>query len=212
MQQAQALIFDLGNVLIDTDFNLTIKAFEALNPQKSAWLKENIYHASLFLDYEKGLIDDKTFRNGLQNILEIAVPDEQLDYAWNALLLNFSPERIEILQALRPRYKLFLLSNTNAIHIKKVNEILAQNFQIEKLDFLFDKVYYSFEMHKRKPEPAIFEQILQEQNLSPNKVVFFDDSLDNVRAAECIGIESVQIIPSQKELKHIFAPLNSFYL
>lgn len=195
------IIFDLGGVLLNLDTQATVLALKN-HCELSLKEKELIHLAhDVFLDYEKGLIPDAEFRARLREYLASEASDEELDRAWNMMLLNFPPERISLLKALRKNYKLYLLSNTNGIHLKKVNEIL-QEAAGKDLDHFFEKVYYSFYMFKRKPEPEIFQQVLDENNLVPEETLFIDDSLENVESAKKLGIHILHVTSNKTLIEY----------
>jgi glucose-1-phosphatase len=149
----------------------------------------------LFIDYEKGDFDDRQFRQQLREVLQLALSDDQINTAWNAMLLDIPKERIELLQALRKQYNLYVLSNTNAIHLQTINTMLHQNTSISSLDELFDKTYYSYQIKKSKPSAASFQHVLQDSNSLPEETLFIDDSLINIDAAKQLGIHTVHIQP-----------------
>jgi hypothetical protein len=112
------IIFDLGGVIINLDPAATAKAFVKLG--LSDW--DNQYsqakQSGLFDEYDKGKISDAEFRSGLRTFLPENVSDQQIDDAWNAMLLDIPPKRLELLSAVRKDHRIFLLSNTNFIHVK----------------------------------------------------------------------------------------------
>ena len=144
--------------------------------------------AEFFNDYETGGISDAQFRSAIKNELSITASDIQIDEAWNAMLLQVPVSRIEAFNVLRSRYKLFVLSNTNDIHIKKFYEIFDHLDSGCPFQAYFDKVYYSQEIGTRKPNATAWTPILNEYNLSPERTLFIDDRLDNIQAAEKLGL------------------------
>jgi glucose-1-phosphatase len=201
------IIFDLGGVLLNLDTQATVAAL--LHHSELSEEQKNLLHLShdIFLDYEKGIIPDAEFRARLREYLATQASDEDLDKAWNMMLLDFPPERISLLRKLRKKYNIYLLSNTNGIHLKKVNEILREVTGLD-LDHFFIKVYYSFYMYKRKPEPEIFLQVLHENNLKPEDTLFVDDSLDNVLSAQKLGI-GILHVTSKETLPQYFEEIIS---
>jgi glucose-1-phosphatase len=190
------IIFDLGGVLIDLNMNLTVEALASIckwNEEEKQELKLN---AEVFIKYERGEMDDAGFRKAVREYLhvELHLEDEVIDAAWNKMLLNFTQERIALLQALRKKYKLYLLSNTNQIHLNKVNEILHLATGIHDLSSLFDKAYYSHLMKARKPEPEIFLQVLQENNLKAEETLFIDDNEENIQSAARLNIGTLHVV------------------
>lgn len=192
------LIFDLGNVVIDIDFDLTFRAFSKLSSQYS-WeeVRHFIKEKHIWEDYEKGLCDDNEFREKLRKELKIKASDLELDEAFCGLLKKIQPERIELLQELSKKYRLFILSNTSNIHFKQVEKLLFESAKINHFSEIFEKVFLSFEMGKLKPEIEIYQQVLKEAYIKANETLFLDDMLINLEAASTLGIRTKQIIPNK---------------
>ncbi len=195
------LIFDLGGVIINLDTQASVRAFSNLgniveDPDIS------IYTLQLFIDYEKGFISDQEFRNRLSQKLNNC-SFEEIDRAWNCMLLDIPPIRLDFLRSLKEKYRMFLLSNTNGIHIEKVNKILKDVCGQEDFSCFFEKTYYSHIMKKRKPDFEIFEQVLNENNLLAEETLFIDDSAVNLNGAEHLGIQTL-LVTSEKSLFDFF--------
>lgn len=192
------LIFDLGNVIIDIDFDLTFREFSKLSSLYS-WeeVRHFIKEKCIWEDYEKGLVGDEKFREILRNELKIKASDTELDKAFCGLLQNIQPERIELLKELSKKYRLFILSNTSNIHFQKVEKLLFESAGISHFSEIFETVFLSFEMGKLKPEIEIYQQVLSQANLKANETLFFDDMLINLQGASTLGIHTRQIIPNK---------------
>ena len=196
------IIFDLGAVLLNIDFSATTQTFARLAGRDATWVDEKTNQFQCFLPYESGQWTDEQFRSAVRTTLELPLEDEAIDEAWNALLLDFPPERIALLQWLKSRYRTFLLSNTNPIHFRAVEGILARDTGLRSLHPLFEKVYLSYEMKTVKPLPEIYERVLQDNGLVPNETVFFDDNLLNIQGAQSLGIQSVAVRSPQTILDY----------
>ncbi|UII25142.1 HAD family phosphatase [Fulvivirga maritima] len=190
-QEIKNIIFDLGGVIINLKPAKTIAAFARLSGLNEEEVAQKYLHDEPFKKYEKGLISDEEFRSYLKNITGCD-NDQELDDAWNAMLLDVPQERLELLKDLRKHHKLFLLSNTNDIHLKCFTEILERENNCS-IDQFFDHVYYSHQMHKRKPDADIYEQVLNEQQLVPEETLFIDDNADNIDGAANLGIQTIHI-------------------
>ncbi len=199
LNQIKNIIFDLGGVIIDIDPAQSYQALQALadvQNESSDWDPEKV---SLFLDYEQGLITAQQFRDGIRELTKKKdLSDTMIDRAWNAMLLKIPLERIELLQKLKEKYRLFVLSNTNDIHVLAFNAIVQQVSGKEDLAAFFDKVYYSHELRMRKPQPAIYSHVLKENDLKPSETLFLDDRYDNIMAAESLGIQTFHVAPGQE--------------
>lgn len=192
------IIFDFGDIFINLDKEATPLALKKLG------LKEwNSNLDALNLDFEKGKISEMEFIIGLQNYIPNA-SIHQIREAWNAILLDFPLYRLEFLQMLSQKYRLFLLSNTDSIHIERFQHKAGISFY---RDFYqcFEKVYFSYELGMRKPDSEIFEFIIKEHNLLPKNTLFVDDNLQNVESAEKLGIQVWHLQKGEEDVIDIFA-------
>lgn len=186
------LIFDLGGVIIDLKMEMTKKAFASLSGKQEKDM-EQFMENSLFIQYEKGLIADAEFRDRLRGLLKINCSDEKLDKAWNAMLGDIPKVRINLLERLRGNHKLFLLSNTNQIHLTCFNNIVKSVCGEESLERYFDKVYYSHVLKMRKPDIEIFKHVLSENDLVAKDTLFLDDNTTNLEGASQTGIQTFHV-------------------
>lgn len=202
------LIFDLGDVIIPIDLRAPLRNFAMManlseEATEALWKKHGIWQT-----HETGLIDDDTFRAAVRQIMgnRPDTPDhwadEVIDTTWNSVLLDLPIERIERIRALAPRYRVFLLSNTNAIHIREVNRRLVSLGQ-PTLEAIFERVFYSHDLKLVKPDPGIFQRVLQEANLVAEETAFFDDNAGNIEAAAALGIHGVHVVPPRTILDYL---------
>ena len=190
---ADFLIFDLGNVIVDLDYN---RAFELLNshlPLEQQSRVNEFYKADFHKAYEKGEIDSAAFRNAVTTFFGQAWDDQKVDELWNSILGQIPRERLELIGQLKDRYQLGVLSNTNEIHIDAVYKILKAEHGMDSFQPLFDRIFYSHEMGLAKPFPEIYEQMLAELGVKADRVIFFDDLEANVKGAASVGIQAVQV-------------------
>ncbi len=188
------IVFDLGNVIINIDVPRAAQSFAKLSGQQPEDVLELFGTSGLFGQFETGKLDATAFRNYVREILKNPDwEDSVVDTAWNSLLLDIPPARIEMIQKLDANYRLFLLSNTSSIHIEAVNQILEKATGVARLDDLFEKLFLSYEMGIMKPDPAIYEQVLQEAGLSAEETLFLDDNEANIIAARALGIQTFHV-------------------
>lgn len=187
-KKISAIIFDLGGVLYDIDLNRSVKAFEALGLENFDELYSLKEQTELFDKLETGKIGREEFVKHLQKHLPHITDTEKMLDAWRALLIDMPQENIDILHQLKKDYKLYLLSNTNEIHIEEINRYLQQNCGIQDIRHLFDKAYLSYEIGMRKPGVEIYNYVLESHNLNPKETLFIDDSQANIDGAEEAGI------------------------
>jgi len=192
--QIRNIIFDLGDVILNIDVPIASKSFADLSGREQHEILTIFKESEIFRHFETGLMDEPTFRNYVREILNFPdLSDEAIDTAWNSLLLDLPPERVELLKKLATKYRLFLLSNTSSIHITQVNKILEASTGIEKLEDLFEIVFLSYEMGLMKPDPRIYEEVLAKAGLKAAETLFLDDNADNIRSASQLGIETIHV-------------------
>jgi HAD superfamily hydrolase (TIGR01509 family) len=196
MQGIKNIIFDLGGVILNLDNKRTEEAFTQLGV-KNMRQYFGLGHAdSFFKDYEVGKISDQEFIDSIRAMTGLAdVPDQAIIDGWNALLLDFPVERIELLKQLGQRYRLFLFSNTNSLHLAALRQIYTQTFPSGTLDDHFEKTYYSHLLGMRKPTRESYEYILRENQLQALETLFVDDAIVNVEGAEQAGLKGLYLRP-----------------
>ncbi|KAF8968428.1 hypothetical protein BGZ46_010870 [Entomortierella lignicola] len=190
------LIFDLGNVILRIDQDASAKSFKALGATDFPTLSRH-HELAPIVDCEAGKISAEEFRTNVRSSTNLpdSVTDEQFDKAWNAMLLDFPKGRLEFVRSLKKDYgyKVYLLSNTNAIHIEYVDKVCLKDYKEDSLHPYFDKVYYSHEIGCRKPSKEAFEHILKDENLIASETLFLDDMPENVEAAKKCGLQAAQV-------------------
>ena len=189
------IIFDLGGVLLNLDFNRTYDALKRLginNPEEIIRLG----HGSVILkDHESGTISDEEFILTLKELSTVPVNDSDIISAWNMLLLDFPKDRIEWLTRLKKKYRLFLYSNTNGIHLTHFRKIYSDAYNDAVFDDHFEKAYYSHIAGISKPDLEAFHLVVRENDLVPGETLFIDDTLVNVEAARQAGLKALQVRP-----------------
>jgi len=190
-----AIIFDLGGVILNIDYNRTRLAFENLGIKNFNEMYSQAGADELFMALEKGTIDEINFYNEIRKRSGLFLSDEQIRNAWNALLLDFREGSLQHLDKLQLQYNLFLLSNTNKIHLREFNQIFHHKIRKKNFEQFFQKAYYSCDIGLRKPDADCFEHVLQENNLNPAQTIFIDDSLQNVAAAQSLGLHAILLKP-----------------
>ncbi len=200
----EAVIFDFGGVLINIDYDATVIAFQKLGVEHFEELYSKAVQSDLFDRFETGQISSQRFVNALLDYLPPGTTPNQIVSAWNAMIGEVPPESITLLDRLKEQgLKLFLLSNTNAIHIPialKKWEIVAP----EPFSSYFDKVYLSHEIHTRKPASSAFDLVCTEQGLDKEKTLFIDDSIQHIEGAKKYGLQTFHL-ENQQDLYSLFS-------
>jgi glucose-1-phosphatase len=198
MQNIKAIIFDLGGVILDISVDKTRRAFEQLGVEdfEKMYSLKDANH--LFQKLEEGKIDEQEFYDGFRKSSGKNISDDEIKNAWNELLLQFRTGTLAMLEALKMKYKLFLLSNTNIIHRQAFNKIFETQIGKGSLNHFFEKAYFSYEIGCRKPDAGAYEYVLKENNLSPSETLFIDDSLENIEGAKNSGMQVIHLTESMK--------------
>lgn len=176
------IIFDFGDIFINLDKQGTISGFQNLGMKE--WIPE---FDELNFSFEVGAISPEDFIGGFQKQLP-NVSTEEILKAWNTVLADFPLYRLEFLQELSKKYRLFLLSNTDSIHIKTFEEKSGPSFYQDFYN-CFEKVYFSFNLGMRKPDPKIYQYLIDKHNLVPENTLFVDDKKENTDSAAALGIK-----------------------
>ncbi|MDR3287689.1 MAG: HAD family phosphatase [Prevotellaceae bacterium] len=194
------IIFDLGGVIINVDYHKTENAFKNLGISEFDKIFSQVQQSKIVDNFEVGNITPEQFRENLRQMCGIFLTDEIIDKAWNAMILDFPAGRIATLEKLGQKYKIFLLSNTNKIHI----DYCMSNIDFEKIKSKFDKVYLSHEIHLRKPDTQIYEFVLQDARLQASQTLFIDDTAKNVDGARLAGLNAYHLANGET-VEDIFA-------
>jgi putative hydrolase of the HAD superfamily len=184
------IIFDLGNVLLNLDFEASIRAFQKLGLNKDVLDNQQAYSDPVFYELEVGKITPKEFVNRVRKVLNNPhATDLQIKDAWYAMIKDIPPKRVKKLQKLAENYNVYLFSNTNQIHIERLH---AEFKMIHGIDFpnLFVKDYYSHEIHERKPDLSSYKKVIKLSGVNPNESVFIDDLEKNIVGAEKAGLRT----------------------
>jgi haloacid dehalogenase superfamily, subfamily IA, variant 3 with third motif having DD or ED len=187
------IIFDLGGVILNIDYSKTVDAFKKLGGSTFDSLFTQANQTDLFDKYEKGQCSSQFFINGLLDYLPSGTAPNSIVNAWNAMLLDLPQQRIVKLLDIKEKYRTFLLSNTNDIHLNAFHSIIKKENNLESLNPLFEKVYFSCEMKMRKPDPEIFLTVCDENNLEVKKTLFIDDSIQHVEGAKRAGLQAYHL-------------------
>ena len=191
------IIFDFGDIFINLDKQATVDGLKNLGLSK--W-NEDLNQ--LNLQFEKGEISKENFLLGFQKYMPNATIDE-IETAWNAVLLDFPLYRLEFLQKLSKKYRLFLLSNTDSIHIATFEQENGISFYSDFYQ-CFEKVYFSFEMGMRKPDAEIFNYLLQKHELQAKHTLFVDDKKENTDAALSLGFQVWNLEVGREDVVNLF--------
>jgi glucose-1-phosphatase len=189
------IIFDLGGVLLDLDFKAPVAAFQKLGAVNNHFDYRKAIADPVFLSFEMGNISPDEFRNGIRKILgNNNLNDDEINKAWCSILQSVPSEKVELLKQLASRYRLFLYSNTNAIHLDHIKQRFEKEHGLP-FESLFEKTLYSHEIHDRKPQVSGYQKVVAQTGILPEETLFVDDFIQNIEAAGNVGFRVLHYIP-----------------
>ena len=191
-----AIIFDLGDVFINLNLQKSQNAFRQMGLRE---FDDDLKQANA--DFEIGAISENDFLNNVQKKIP-TVPLDQIKMAWNFVIGEFPIYRLDFLKVLSTKYPIYLLSNTDQIHIQYFKEKVGKKF-FEDFENCFQKIYFSFEIGLRKPNAAVFELVLREQNLKAAETLFVDDKQENIEAAKKLGLQTWHLKVGQQDVVNL---------
>ncbi|MCX8959555.1 glucose-1-phosphatase [Erwinia psidii] len=181
-------IFDLGNVIVDIDFNRVLGVWSDLGRVPLATLQSNFTLGENVHRHERGEVSDEHFAKQVCEELGLALSFEQFTAGWQAIFVGVRPDVLQVMQALRQRGdRVVILSNTNRLHCRFWPE------EYPEVQRAADKIYLSQDMGMRKPEARIYQRVLNEEGFSADQTIFFDENLENIEGARALGIKSVHV-------------------
>jgi len=191
-QSIKNILFDLGGVILDIDVHATLKRFYELGFPPDLLQYPNNMTNDLFFRYETGKIGTVEFRNEIRKITGLEFSDEALDAAWNAMIVRIPGERTRLLEKLKERYELYMLSNTSPLHAPVFEQMYLGNSGKPMKD-AFKKIYYSFEIGWHKPDVEAWEYVINDAGILPGETLFLDDNIHNIKASQELGFQAIHI-------------------
>jgi putative hydrolase of the HAD superfamily len=201
----EAIIFDFGGVLIDLDIEKTYEELSRLvgfDPFDTEVLVNKLYES--FEEFEVGSISSETFIWRIQNLTDKNIDPIKILQGWNAMLLGWNPAKLDFLRRIKEKYPIYLLSNTNEIHLNWVYKNLEEQHGIKDFDTrFFIKTYYSHKIGYRKPDEAAFLYVINDAGLDPSKTLFVDDNFTNILGGSQAGLQVIHH-PINDSLEYLF--------
>jgi len=198
MSAIKNVIFDLGGVLLNVDYHKTADAFKTLGAVQFDELYSQTNANHLFESLETGSISEDDFYKAIYQYCKTGTTRNQMELAWNAILLDFRKESLNVLSSIKDKYNLYLLSNTNNIHLTSFNKTLLVETGNSSLDHYFIKSYYSHLIQMRKPYVETYNWVLKDANMIASQTLFIDDSVINIRGAKEAGIQTHLLLPTEQ--------------
>lgn len=183
------ILFDWGGVIINIDHHKTIAEFNKLVDGQFERIYTPNGQNTIFDKLETGKISENEFYDAIRSEFNIDTDNKTLRSAWCSILQDVPAERIDLLRELKRKNKIYLLSNTNAVHVHHAAIMLKEQ---HNLDFfgLFNGTYLSHDMGYRKPNRGYFDYTIEKEGLNLQKCIFIDDTEINVDAAASVGLNA----------------------
>jgi putative hydrolase of the HAD superfamily len=184
---ADVLLFDIGRVVLDIDFGRVMRIWADHAGCQPADLTARFVINDSFKHHETGKIDDAAFFGDLRRSLGIGISDAQFLEGWNAIFTGEMPGIAPLLARAAARMPLYAFSNTNPPHVAHFSKTYA--------DVLghFREIYLSSSIGLRKPEAAAFDHVVGAIGVPASRIVFFDDSAENIAGARASGLAAVHV-------------------
>jgi len=184
------IIFDLGKVLLNLDFNASVVAFQKLGLKTDVLDNKQAYSDPVFYELEVGKVTPKEFCNRVRKVLNNPdATDLQIEDAWYSMILDVPANRVKVVQELSKSYNVYLFSNTNQIHIERLHRAFKAEHGID-FPSLFVKDYYSHEIHERKPDLSSYQKVIELAGINPDESIFIDDLEKNIFGAQQSGLKT----------------------
>jgi len=192
----KTIILDLGNVILQVEIERTQRKLieMGLDQEELEKLNFNMFEYDIYNRLETNDISESEFRDHIRSNLSASLSDEEVDEPWNIMNHEVPEENVKLIEELKNRYSVFLLSNSNSIHYKDYNARFIHKYRYNSINELFDQAYFSFELGLRKPDPKIYQYVLEENNLIPSETLFVDDRIENILSARSLGIQCIHLI------------------
>lgn len=186
------IIFDLCGPIIEIDIQWINQMFMQYGVSE-VHSYECLHKAKLTHRFEMGALCVDDFCMEVCDLLHTSLTQEQILHAWNNLIVDLPERHLTLLQELKQHYRLFLLSNSDIVNAKHFTEWINQRAGYNWMEEVFEHAYFSYSTGMRKPDPAIFQHILQQHGLLAAETLFIDDNLKHVNAAQTVGIQAIHL-------------------
>ena len=203
LKDTETIIFDLGEVIIDLDSKRVINQFQKHSDKSAEDIIRLISKSQDLIDYEVGKMTDVEFCQVVNELLSIELSQASFEAIWNSFLGIIKLDKLYLMLDLKEKFNVLILSNTNAIHQRAFDRRVGEHIPSKTMADMVHTAYYSHELGLRKPDPHIYQKVIDLQNLNPAKTIFFDDRLENITAAQDSGIQAIQVTYSDQILDQL---------
>ena len=191
MDNIKNIVFDMGGVLLTLDHERAVNRFLEIGVDNARDLLDPYHQKGIFLDLEEGKLSREEFYEAIRKNAGKNIPDKDIDYGWMGFITENPEYKLEMLEQLKEKYNLYLLSNTNPIIMSwtRSSDFSAKGKGIEEY---FHKLYLSYEIGVTKPDRAIFDYMISDSGLIPAETLFIDDGTANIEMGKLLGMNTYQ--------------------
>ena len=198
------IIFDLGGVIFDIRYENVPEAFARLGVTDFDKLYTQQAQSDAIDLFEEGKMSVPDFRNYIRTIAgSVPLTDQQIDEAWNSIMGDIPVERVEMLKEVRKKYRIFLFSNSNKLNCDQFREDMRKKFGYDIFDTLFEKAYFSQDIHYRKPNVEAFQFVLRDAGIDPAETLFIDDTVRHIEGAKKCGLHTHLLTKDEEIVTYI---------
>lgn len=187
LKKIKNIVFDLGGVLFELDPMATVKSFGKYGVKDVEKTYREVIATEWFRDFEIGNISNEDFRKKMNDYCNTNMNPEEFAECWNAMIVSYPSENERLLENLKKDFNLYILSNTNRIHVEFFEPM--SNWR----NGLFVKRYYSNDIHCRKPDLEAFNYVITDAGINPCETLFIDDRADNIEGAKLAGLNTIHL-------------------
>lgn len=184
------LLLDMGGVILDVSYQRVIESFKSYGIENFDKVYTQAKQVEIIDLFEEGKCTAEEFRDGVRKLVGKELSDEQIDKAWFSMILEIPRDVIQLLGVLKLKYRLFLFSNTNVLHIEYLKKEFERQLGFDLFNCVFDKAFFSNEIHHRKPHPESFKYVLEQAGIEAEETLFIDDSKQHLEGASKVGLNT----------------------
>lgn len=190
MSEIKNLLLDLGGVVLNVDYHKMVDVFKEYGVMDFDKHFTQAKQVEIVDKFEEGKCTIEEFRNGIRDLVNVNLTDEQIDNAWFSMILDLPKERIELIGLLKLKYNVYLFSNTNELHIELLKKRYEEEFGFDIFQMLFTKAYFSNEIKMRKPHPESFQWLINDAGIKAEETLFIEDSPQHIEGAKKVGLNT----------------------
>lgn len=184
------LLLDMGGVILDVSYQRVIETFKSYGIENFDKVYTQAKQVEIIDLFEEGKCSAEEFRDGVRKLVGKELSNEQIDKAWFSMILEIPRDVIQLLGILKLKYRLFLFSNTNVLHIEYLKKEFERQLGFDLFNCVFDKAFFSNEIHHRKPHPESFKYVLEQAGIEAEETLFIDDSKQHLEGASKVGLNT----------------------